>query len=293
MMYLIGSVVLSSYLTLAFKMCQRFNIPLFQAIVFNYITCVITGSIVNKGFPINTTVISQSWFHWALLMGVLFITIFNIIGITAQKNGVAVASVANKLSLIIPVILSLWLYNESLGGIKLVGVLLALVAVVFTCYPSAKKGDSHNSSSILLPIILFVGSGFLDALINHVQKNHVNSSNSNAYLISGFFSAGCIGVLVLLYSYATKKMAFSIKPLIAGILIGVPNYFSIWCLVHYLKTTSLQSNASIPINNMGIVLFSSIMAFLLFKEKLSNINWIGVALSIIAILLIAFGGSIV
>jgi drug/metabolite transporter (DMT)-like permease len=293
MMYLIGSIVLSSYLTLAFKICERYGIPVFQAIVYNYITCVITGSIVNKGFPIQAYVFSQTWFHWALVMGILFISIFNIIGITAQKNGVAVASVANKLSLIIPVVLSVWLYNETLGTIKLMGVLLALVAVVFTCYPhKTNTVNAATKTSILLPSILFIGSGLLDALINHVQKNYVTSSNSNAYLISGFFSAGCIGVTILLVGYASKKIAFSYKPIVAGVLIGIPNYFSIWCLVHYLKTTSLQSNASIPINNMGIVLFSSIMAFILFKEKLSSINWLGVALSIVAIVLIAFGGSV-
>jgi uncharacterized membrane protein len=40
---------------------------------------------------------------------------------------------------------------------------------------------------------------------------------------------------------------------------------------------------------MGIVLFSSVMAALLFKERLSIINWIGILLAVGAIALIAFG----
>ena len=39
---------------------------------------------------------------------------------------------------------------------------------------------------------------------------------------------------------------------------------------------------------MGIVLFSAVAAWLLFKEKLSLINWVGIVLSIVAIALIAF-----
>ena len=54
------------------------------------------------------------WFKWACVMGVMFVSIFNVIGMTAQKISVAVASVANKLSLIIPVVLSVYLYNETL-----------------------------------------------------------------------------------------------------------------------------------------------------------------------------------
>jgi uncharacterized membrane protein len=56
-----------------------------------------------------------------------------------------------------------------------------------------------------------------------------------------------------------------------------------------LKEYQGQSSAIIPINNMGIVLFSSLAAFVLFKEKLSLINWMGILLAIGAIALIAFG----
>ncbi|MBV9986246.1 MAG: hypothetical protein JO301_01090 [Chitinophagaceae bacterium] len=294
MYYLIGSVVLTSYLTLAFKVCERYRVNIFQAIIFNYLTCVITGSIVNGSFPVNGAAIHTPWFQWACVMGVLFISIFNIVGLTTQKIGVAVASVANKLSLIIPVVLSVYLYGETVAGWKLAGVVLALLAVVFTCYQSgANAGERRRGRwTYLLPVILFIGSGLLDSLINHVQKLYVNDENRNAYLISGFLSAATIGSVLLLIQYATGRMQFAFKNLLAGIIIGVPNYFSIWCLVRFLKTSPWQSSASIPVNNMGIVLFSSLVAWLAFKEKLSRLNWLGILLSLLAIYLIAFGDTL-
>ena len=296
MYYLFGSIVLTSYLTLAFKVCEKYGVSIFQAIVFNYITCVITGSIVNGSFPINGASIHQTWFQWACVMGVLFINIFNIIGMTAQKISVAVASVANKLSLIIPVVLSVYLYHETVKGWKLLGVILALLAVILTCYQPSKENEPESSAQgklkYLLPVVLFLGSGLLDALINHVQQTYVTVENSNAYLISGFFSAATIGSIYLLYQYITSKQLFAFKHLLAGILIGIPNYFSIWCLVHFLKESPWQSSASIPVNNMGIVLFSSVVAWVLFKERLSKINWLGITLSLIAIYFIAFGANL-
>lgn len=296
MFYLVGSVVLTSYLTLAFKVCEKYKVSIFQAIVFNYLTCVITGSVVNGSFPVNAEAVHAPWFLWACVMGVLFVSIFNVVGITAQKINVAVASVANKLSLIIPVVLSVYLYGETVQGWKLAGVLLALLAVVLTCYQSKGK-DAQKLTGIkkweyFLPLILFIGSGLLDALINHVQKQYVTDSNRNAYLISGFLSAGVIGFTVLFIQYARGRQQFAFKHVLAGVLIGIPNYFSIWFLVRFLKESPWQSSASIPVNNMGIVLFSSIMAWLLFKEKLSKLNWAGIALSVIAIYLIAFGDKI-
>ncbi len=293
MLYLAGSIILTSYLTLAFKVCEKYRVNIFQAIVFNYITCVITGSIVNGSFPVNKQAVSTPWFQWACVMGGMFVSIFTVIGFTTQKIGVAVASVANKLSLIIPVILSVYLYHETVLGWKLAGVLLALVAVVFTCYPPGTKNRADNQQRrkwlFLLPVGLFIGSGLLDSLINHVQQQYVTDDNRNAYLVTGFFSAATIGSLVLAYGFTAGRQQFAFKNLFAGMLIGVPNYFSIWCLVRFLKNSPWQSSASIPVNNMGIVLFSSLVAFLFFKEKLSLLNWCGIMLSLLAIYLIAFG----
>ena len=113
MFYLLGSIVLTSYLTLCFKVIQKFHIEPFQAIMFNHFTCVITGSFVNGKFPIHAGIFQEPWFKYALLMGAMFISIFNIVGFTTQKIGVAVASVANKLSLVIPFVFSVYLYNET------------------------------------------------------------------------------------------------------------------------------------------------------------------------------------
>jgi drug/metabolite transporter (DMT)-like permease len=294
MFYLIGSIILTSYLTLAFKVCEKYSVSIFQAIIFNYITCVITGSFVNGSFPVNGEAIQTPWFRWACIMGAMFITIFNIVGLTTQKIGVAVASVANKLSLIIPVVLSVYLYNETVAGWKLTGVLLALIAVFLTCYPKRRSEIKTEKRSwiYILPLVLFIGSGLLDALINHVQQLYVTEENKNAFLISGFLSAAIIGAVLLGIQYATGRLRFAFKHLLAGVLIGVPNYFSIWCLVKFLQISPWQSSASIPVNNMGIVLFSSLVAWLLFKERLSVINWVGIVLSLLAIYLIAFGDTI-
>ena len=112
MIFLIGSILLSSYLTIAFKLCDRFGVNKFQAIVFNYLACAFTGSVVTGSLPEFGENVGQEWFLWSLLMGASFIVIFNLIAITVQKSGLAIASVASKLSLIIPFVFSLFLYNE-------------------------------------------------------------------------------------------------------------------------------------------------------------------------------------
>ena len=294
MIYLAGSILFSAYLTLSFKVLQRLNINAFQAIVFNYIACVCTGSVVNGSFPVNNENIHSPWFVWALLMGVMFISIFNVIGFTTQKLGVAVASVANKLSMVIPFLFSIYLYNENATALKIAGIVIALAAVILTCYPAKNNEGEHkkiNELILILPVALFISSGLLDTLIVYVKNNFfINlTDNFNNFLITAFSVAGGIGTIVLILQIVRGKQKFSIKALLAGIIIGVPNYFSIWCLGKVISGYKGNSSAIIPVNNMGIVLFSAVAAWLLFKERLSLINWSGIILAIGAIALIAYG----
>jgi drug/metabolite transporter (DMT)-like permease len=216
------------------------------------------------------------------------------VGYTTQKIGVAVASVANKLSLVIPFVASIYLYSEAATWVKVIGIIIALAAVLLTCWPQHKnETPSHKRLPLALiiglPALLFIGSGLIDTLVNHVQITYLNETNNNAYLISSFATAATIGSLLLLTLVLTGKQCFDGRSVIAGIAIGVPNYFSIWCLVQVLSQFPGNSSAIIPINNMAIVLFSSLVAWWLFKEHLSTINWIGIVLSLAAIALIAFG----
>lgn len=294
MLYLMGSIVLTSYLTLCFKVVEKYDIPAFQAILFNYLTCIITGSIVNASFPINTLFFSQKWFPYALLMGVMFISIFNVVGFVTQKMGVAVASVANKLSMVIPFLFSLYLYGERFTYFKMAGVLLALLAVILTCFPAGSEAGTQDKPRhsalflILVPAMLFISSGLLDTLIKFVEQHFLNGANNNDFLIGSFAVAGTVGLVILLFLVIIGRQKFNARSIPAGIAIGVPNYFSIWCLVKVLKEHRGNSSAIIPVNNMGIVLFSALAGWVFFQEKLSLLNWMGIILSIGAIALIAF-----
>ncbi len=291
MLYLIGSIVFSSWLTLSFKLVEKFGISNLQAIVFNYFTCVITGSIINGSFPVKKETFNEAWFPWAVVMGTIFILLFNLVAATAQKLGIAVASVAYKLSLVIPFMFSIYLYDEENTVLKTVGIVLALIAVVLTCYqPSTgEKSRPRNLIIWMLPLMLFIGSGLLDTMIKYVEQSFLNQSNNNSYLITAFLAAASAGAVILGILVLQKKQRLSWKGVVAGIAIGVPNYFSIWCLIKVLKNYGTNSSAIIPINNMGIVLFSAVVAFILFREKLSVVNWMGIVLALAAIGLIAFG----
>ena len=125
--------------------------------------------------------------------------------------------------------------------------------------------------------------------MKYVQKNFLNETTRNLYLFILFLTSAAVGLVALPIYLKIKKEPLDPRSMIAGIFIGIPNYFSIWFLIRVLKEFNNNSTAIIPINNMGIVLCSTLVAGLIFKEKLSIRNWSGIIISLAAIALIAFG----
>lgn len=293
MIFLPLTIILTSFLTIAFKVLANLKIPALQAIVFNYITCVVVGSIMNGAYPIQALTYPEPWLYWCLFMGLIFITLFNIIAFTTQHLGVAVASVANKLSLVIPFLFSIFFYGETATVVRIFGVILALIAVVFTCWPHKEiKGSSlkpEHGWILFVPVVLFLGSGSLDTMITYVEKTFLSAANKDSYFILAFNTAGVLGAIYLVIQLIRGKEKLDPRSVIAGICIGLPNYFSLWTLVKVLSQYPGNSSAIFPIINIGIVLFSTLVAYFIFSEKLSRLNWTGIGLSILAITLMAWG----
>lgn len=292
MAYLAIAIILTSYLTLSFKVLERLRISNFPTIVFNYWACVGTGYLVT-GVPPFDGGFAQPWMPWAVLMGFLFVTLFNVIAFSAQRINVAVTSVATKLSLVIPFLASMVLYGEQVGWVRSAGIALALVAVWFTCWPQGgvrgRSGKEHKGWMIAVPVLLFLGSGLLDTIIKYVEQAFMGGAGSGSIISSAFAVAGILGSLLLAFRLATGKERFDPRTILAGIAIGVPNYLSMWFLVKVLAQYPGRSSMIFPVVNMGIVLFSTLAARLLFKEHITVLNRWGIALALVAIALIARG----
>ncbi len=244
------------------------------------------------GMPVPVSEFAlQKWSWVPPVLGVLFISIFLLLAKTAQTIGVSVATVANKMSLVIPVLAAIIFYNESATALKITGLVIAVLSVYLTSLPTRKEISESQVSPLKyfwMPAVIFVGSGVLDALVNHAKMNLVPDAHLPLFLSLCFYSAGLIGITVILIRRIKFGEKFESKSLLAGILLGIPNYFSIYGITRALGSDLMESSALFPVNNMGIVVLSAVGALLIFKEKFSITNWLGILLSLAAIALIAF-----
>ena len=284
MLFLIAGIACNVALLLIIKSFKQYNIEAFPAIVVNYFV----AATFSLAFTSTKGIYMDARHLWipSLILGVLFVSVFYLISLTTHKMGVSVASVANKMSVVIPVIMAFTLYGDTITFFKIAGIILALLSVVFVSSRNSKEGENKKTNWIL-PGAVFLGTGIIDALVNYCQKKIVQSDDETACLTGLFFyAAGTFGLIAFLLFYRNKKKLNYGKIILAGIILGTPNYFSIYLIMRAISNNVLQSSVLYPVVNVGVVLGSTLSAFLFFSEKLSVKNWLGILLSVAAIALI-------
>ena len=285
MFYLLFSICISSFLFVIFKLFDVLKINTFQAIVVNYLTAAILGFYLSNNSVSFQQIPSQPWFLGAFLLGIMFILVFNIMALTSQKNGLSVAYVSSKMSVVIAIIFGVWYYEESIGLVKLIGILLALVAVYLTSIKEKNEIVKKNKD-FLFPVLLFFGSGAIDTSLKYVETSFVAEGGVPLFSATIFGCAFVLGVIVLLYQKVKGILSFEFKSILGGVLLGVPNYFSIVYLLKALSTEGMESSTAFTLNNVGIVILSTLFGLFIFKEKLISKNWFGIIIAIVSIILI-------
>ncbi|RSK38301.1 EamA family transporter [Mangrovimonas spongiae] len=280
-MYLLFSILCSTLIFVIFKSLSKYNINTLQVIAINYFVACFIGLTAFQGNITVENTLQSDWFLGAVFLGFLFISIFFVMAMTAQKNGVSVASVASKMSVVIPIVFGIYVYNEGTGLQKIIGITLALIAVYLTSVKSAS--EINFKKNLLLPVILFLGSGTIDTSIKYIETTYVPDNGIPLFSASIFGIAAILGLLTLTIK---KEFKITTKAIIGGFLLGIVNYGSIYFLLKALDHELFESSTLFTVNHVGIVMLSTLVGLFIFKEHLTKKNWIGIVLAIIAIILV-------
>ena len=287
MIFLALSIIASTLIFVIFRLFASYNINTLQAIVVNYFVACSCGVIGYQNSIELSAIPQYNWFYYTLALGALFIIVFNLMAITTQHSGLSVVSVATKMALVIPIAFGLWYYKEPLGPFKAAGIVLALIAV----YLVAVKKDSGiilQKRNLVFPMLVFLGSGLIDTSLNFLQNDFITDKSLIPLFSSTIFmTAGVIGIMVLVAQKIKGVLVLEFKNIIAGIVLGIPNYFSIYFLVKALRSDLFDSSGIFTLNNVAIVITSTLLGIVFFKEQLSIKNWIGITLAVISIALVS------
>jgi drug/metabolite transporter (DMT)-like permease len=284
LVYLASSIALGTIINLIFRWFKEYNVNKFQAIVVNYLTCFIVGFAISPSKNLIANLYTD-WFLYSICLGLLFVTIFYAMALTTEKLGISVNAVSSKMSVIIPVSYAYFMVSEPMNVLFIVGVIISLTSIYLI---SVKKQLKIERKYYLLPILVFLGSGAIDTSLKILELKYASVTPLSAISYTIFLGAFIAGLVLYLLRTKGKLPTLNQKNITAGVLLGIPNFFSIFFLLKAIEAFSLKSAFVFGINNISIVLVSSVLSILIFKEHLTKLNKIGLILAIVSIVIISY-----
>lgn len=309
MIYIFLSTLFSVSVSVFLKFAGDRKLDIAQIIGFNYLMALGLSFIFFDSHILRWI---QDGSHSAasliplILLGILLPAVFIIFGKGLEYAGVARVDVAQRLSLILPIIASVTIFGDVLNLPRSVGVGLAFVALLMLLNrpglagktagePQAAASKSakqplpagrpvgQRSRAILSLAGIWLGYGVIDILFKIIAKSDIGKDSTGMML-----SFGLALIFMLIYCLCTKRR-FSATCALWGLGLGVLNFSNICFYIYAHKTLSATPATVFTVMNLGVIILGTIAGVTMFKEKLSAINSIGLIFAIGSILLLAFG----
>jgi uncharacterized membrane protein len=223
----------------------------------------------------------------ASLLGSCFLPSFFLIGISTQRAGLTPTTMANKLSMVIPAGFAIVAGLAPVEWLQILAFLLGIASIyLVTQKKSTDTISDISKSNRYLPWFVFLSAGLLDLGILYINSAIASPESAGLFSIHTFTAAAFWAVLTLLLLLGIKKITFQPKAILSGIVLGIPNYFSVYYLLKTLNHYQHDGSFVFPMLNLCIILFTAIVSYFFFKEKFTTKLSIGLLLASASILLL-------
>lgn len=251
MLNLFISVFFSICIANLLKLYQKHsNVNFLNIFIGNYFIASIFSIIQNK---LSFTLI----LHWDIILaifnGVLFLLSFYVFQKNIKVNGISLSVSIMRIALIIPTLLSVIVFNELINSYKYYVIGILLISILFL-----SKHDKQINPLWLF--LLFILSGIIDFSMKIFDIYGINSSSMFLFIL--FLSALITNLLTIIF----KKIRFSTRDFINGLILGVPNQLT---SLYLLKALSqIPGTIVYPVHASSIIVFSILSDLIIWKERL-------------------------
>ena len=278
MLFLILSIFCSVSVGIIFKISRKFDIAISQVIKWNYTFALLLCYLFFEP-DLNAVNSTAPWGVYTSLM-LLLPSVFILLAVSIKHIGIVKIDAAQRLSLIIPILAAWFIFMEDFNALKLAGLAVGIPAIVMILI----KKDRSDSKNWLYPTLVLLGFGIIDVLFKQIALYKDLPYTTSLFVVFCGALITAIGIIAYEMLFMGKKLG--LINLAFGALVGIFNFGNI---LFYLKAhQAFAENPStvFAAMNMGVIVFGSLAGILIFKEKLSKLNYFGLFFALIAIALI-------
>lgn len=280
MIYIVLSVFCSVVVAVLLKLAKRYEISIIQAVTVNYFTALTLCFLFFKP-EVNLLSSSAPWPIY-IALAILLPSIFLVLAASVKNLGIVKTDIAQRLSLFIPILAAYFIFKEGFNQYKLIGLGIGFLAILLTFI---RKSDQENkSNNWIYPIVAFVGFGVIDVLFKQIAL--YKSLPYTTSLFTVFAMAFIVSTAIVIYLVITKKTKLQLVNLACGLILGFFNFGNILFYMKAHKALSENPSTVFAAMNLGVIVVGSLVGIVVFKEKLSKLNYIGIILALVAVIFI-------
>lgn len=282
MILILLSAACSVILAHLLKSAETRRLSTINVLTVNYLTALLAAISLNvySGKPVIPDF--PLWFVlFAGVVGCLFIINFFIFSKSVDRNGLGVTIASMRVSLLIPILVSVLVYGEILNLRKVSGIIIVFLAMGF--FITAKKTlDIQRVSHHLLLIALFVITGLVDSSLKVFEREMLGTSTEAHFMTALFVVAFITGLTVSFWQGEMQKITS--REIFYGALVGVPNLFSSIFLIKALSI--IDASAAYSLVNLLVITGGTMVGIIIWKDKVTPKEWAGLVLALLAIVLL-------
>ncbi len=299
MIYLLLAILGSASMTIILKVFREQKGNRYGILLGNYLTCILISFMM---LPDKHQVIAASpvTLVCGTIDGFLFVAGLVLMQSSVRANGAILTAAFSKLGLVVPLTLSILLMGERPQIRQMIGIVLVLCAILYMQMggkkerenPAAPKtGDGKTApggAEILKPapillILTMLSVGCSDSMAKVFER--IGERSEDALLFFYVFLTAAILTAVLAFrEKMTSGKSMIPKEMLAGVVVGIPNYFSSALLLAAL--TKLPGFIVYTAFSTGTILLVTLVSAAAFRERLKKSQIIGMGVILVALVLL-------
>ena len=277
MIYLIFSILSSVLVAVIIRLNEARNLNRAAVMLFNYITAAAIGILLTNELPSLKTF--SILLPLGSFTGFIYVATFFVYMYSVRQMGMAIPVTVTRLSVVVPVLGSVIIFSEAINTIQFFGIVMALISIFLFSWNDKKVKANTDRKEFYLPILLFLMMGSGDFSLKVFQGIYPAD-----YLMSFIILVFVISSILSLFLVLVRRVKISRQIIIAGFLLGIPNYFSAYFILKALQ--QLSGAITFTLNNIGIIMLSTFLGFIIWREPLKRKAIFAIAFAIISVILL-------
>jgi drug/metabolite transporter (DMT)-like permease len=217
---------------------------------------------------------------YTISLSILLPLVFILLSLSIRHSGIIKTDIAQRISLVIPIACSYWIFNELIPTSRWIGIITGFVALFFIL----NKREQSNGSNPVYLLLVFLGYGIIDVLFKQIAlQKAIPYTVALFYIFCGCF---IFATVITIISFFKKKFFIQKNAVFYGLLLGLFNFLNIYFYLKAHQSFAKNPTTVFATMNFGVILLGSLIGAFYFKEKLTKKNIAGLVMAVIAITLV-------